>query len=143
MGFSEPCKTRSLLSIVPYQFLRTAATSQTASLQHFSSEVSQGCQRKNLFSRSVYNIHTPPLCLGIFSHVGSSKERSDGHNTVLQCEFCTRHEMLLSVSCSVAVTFIESYNRLIKYTELKGAHKDHWVQLLALHRSTTRIIPCS
>lgn len=101
--FPHLAKLGAYYAIAPYQFLQTAANAQTAFLQHFS-EVSQGCQQKNLFSMCVCSIYTHIMYSGIFSQVWNSNIRSDDHHTSLQCKSCTRHEMLLGVSCSAAIT---------------------------------------
>ena len=67
--FLHLAKLGAYYVIAPYQFLQTAANAQAAFLQHFFSEVSQGCQLKKLFSRCVCSIYTHIMYSGIFSQV--------------------------------------------------------------------------
>lgn len=83
--FPHLAKLGAYYTIAPYQFLQTAENAQAAFLRHFFSEVSKGCQQKNLFSRYVCSIYMHIMYSCIFSQVWNSNIRSDGHNTSLQC----------------------------------------------------------
>lgn len=112
VAFSAACKTRSLLwhcSLpVSANSCKCPDCRSPALLLWSDPGLSM---EKPIFQVRLQRIH---MYSGIFSQAWNSNIRSDGYNTSLQSESCTRQEMLLVVSYSAAIT-LQFYRTVHKH----------------------------